>query len=570
MQHASPANDPLAQDETAVWQNGFNLQALNNYQEKCRIYEASLDQQAQKERNHFIIVIPVADRPRHLADCLHSIWQLCQHYHYGGYSEGRFTKVSVLIADDSKQDDALQAHQELSQQYTQKGVETFYFGPEEQQQTLSSLGTEQAQLLTPILGNTPAHAFYHKGASITRNLAYIKLQELATKYHKPLFWFLDSDQELRINLPDGDDEQRPYAVNYFYHLDRLFQQQAISVLTGKVVGDPPVSPSVMAGNFLQDVIAFLQQIKKLDDDSPCAFHTYTQQNCADAAYHDMADLFGFKGEQPAHIYHCPLPTPHNNANCLHDFCSKLSRFFDGEHPTRRSYYQHQKLEETLQPARTVYSGNYLLRPQGLRYFIPFAPLRLRMAGPVLGRIIKSEIGEQFVSANLPLLHRRTVEAVGQSEFRPGIERSADSVDLSGEFERQFFGDIMLFATERLSTSDSPIETWDHETIAQHLLAVEQEMLQRYRDKQQQIMKLIDELDELTRSRSDWPADTAQLLHRFIDNMRHNFSDSSDGYQAIYNATYRAERRQELCDALLSYHDDRRHWQNLLDGRNTQS
>ena len=64
----------------------------------------------------------------------------------------------------------------------------------------------------------------------------------------------------------------------------------------------------------------------------------------------------------------------------------------------------------------------LLTPATLRSFIPFAGLQLRIAGPVLGRLVQAGSGPAFASANLPLLHKRTEEQTGQSEFRPGIDR----------------------------------------------------------------------------------------------------------------------------------------------------
>ena len=41
----------------------------------------------------FVIVVPVADRPEHLADCLDSLAELLRRYPYAG-------RVEVLIADD--------------------------------------------------------------------------------------------------------------------------------------------------------------------------------------------------------------------------------------------------------------------------------------------------------------------------------------------------------------------------------------------------------------------------------------------------------------------------------------
>ena len=71
---------------------------------------------------------------------------------------------------------------------------------------------------------------------------------------------------------------------------------------------------------------------------------------------------------------------------------RLNGFFDGEHPTRKTPYEHESVMDEIRMARTIYTGNYVIRPECLRYYIPFAPLKLRMAGPVLGRIIRAELG----------------------------------------------------------------------------------------------------------------------------------------------------------------------------------
>ena len=51
---------------------------------------------ARSAQHRFIIVIPVADRPRHIRACLDSLHQLLQRYPYGGGD-----RITVLIADDS-------------------------------------------------------------------------------------------------------------------------------------------------------------------------------------------------------------------------------------------------------------------------------------------------------------------------------------------------------------------------------------------------------------------------------------------------------------------------------------
>jgi len=426
--------------EQELWTDNVQPLQLDYYQCMFRQLEQIYAASKQDERYSFIVIIPVADRPQHLDSCLHSLLSLCENFNYGGLENQTYNKVQVLIADDSKYEKNIHEHRQIAEKITQKGLHTVYFGQQEQVDQLQQLTEETREQLSHILGEIEFSAFYHKGASIMRNITYLKLNEMSRDLDHLLFYFIDSDQEFRVKSQSVQGEQDVYAINYFYHLDQIFSNNDISLLTGKVVGDPPVSPAVMAGNFLDDVTGFLQQMSEIDPQHSCQFHNSSRNNVDDASYHDMADLFGFKAVAESYMYHCTIEGKHNHNQCFNNFSEKLNRFFYGEHPTRKSFYQHENLKDTIRPARTVYTGNYIFKPQALAYFIPFATLRLRMAGPVLGRIIKSEIADRFVSANLPMLHKRTVEDIGQSEFRPGVNKKQSIIDLSEEFERQFYGE----------------------------------------------------------------------------------------------------------------------------------
>ncbi|HWR77926.1 MAG TPA: hypothetical protein VN283_12060 [Thiobacillus sp.] len=244
-------------------------------------------------------------------------------------------------------------------------------------------------------------------------------------YAPLLFYTLDADQQFKVKVETADGDGNVCAVNFFAQLDAIFSKTDADVLTGKVVGDPPVSPAVMAGNFLDDVAGFLHEMAASD---PAQSYRPNAANAsdADAAYHDMARLFGFQHPADAYRYRCLLEGTPTNARCFDDFAQRLKSFFHGEHPTRITWYRHQPALESVQPARTVYTGNYVFRPRALNWFIPFAPLRLRMSGPTLGRLMKAGLGNQFVSANLPMLHTRTLDATGEAEFRPGVVTHADS------------------------------------------------------------------------------------------------------------------------------------------------
>ncbi len=459
----------IARFELALWENGFNESLLPSYQSAWRRLEALIAAQGNDTRHHFVIVIPVADNPQQLRTCLDSLLELCRTFGYGGMHDETYQKVSVLIADDTCDPGLIAANQAIAREFDQSGIATTYFGLADQITLMASLPANVP--LTRITGDTSREAFSHKGQAVMRNIAYLKLaQRHATEAHV-LFYTVDADQTFKVNIPKPDGSRNVCAVNFLAQLDAIFSATDALVLTGKVVGDPPVSPAVMAANFLEDVIGFVREMTTSDPHQTYRQQISGTQGSGESAYHDMADLFGFSQVAGAYRYRCALPGSPGNAACFDDFSKRLERFFHGEHPTRITWYDHSDALASVQPARTVYTGNYIFRPEALEWFIPFAPLRLRMSGPSLGRMLRSALGHRFVSANLPMLHTRTMDATGQSEFRPGVVTAQETVELCDEFERQFYGDVMLFTIERLAGMDFPQQEIDQDVVVQTLDAV---------------------------------------------------------------------------------------------------
>ena len=500
-------------------------------------------------RHDFLVVVPVADRPRHLQACLGSLAELRRRFPYDG-------EIAVLVADDSADAASVAAHREIAARFAADGLPVIHFPPEEQVALLRSRGID----LPRVLGDAPPDRFGHKGQGVMRNIAYLKAAELLKdRPGETLIWSIDSDQEFRVNVPADDG----YVVDYFGGLDALFARADTLVATGKVVGDPPVSPAVMTSNFLDDVLAFLERMAALDPAARCGNHGVAPA-AGDAAYHDMADLFGFR---PAahYAYPCPLAGPHSEADCCAHFAGRVNSFFYGEHPTRVSTYQPAELFATIQPARTVYAGNYVFRPAALRYFIPFAALRLRMSGPTLGRILKAELGPRFVSANLPMLHKRTVESGGQSEFRPGIETQAATIDMSGEFERQFYGDVMLFSVEKMM-AEHDIRRLGSAEFPKMLDAMRAEMLERYNARQQAILAKLAQLEQLLADPARWWRHAPERItgfRHFAANVRRNFGAHSSGHARINDGAGWTQWRARLLDGLDHYAADRAAWARLI-------
>ena len=521
---------------------------------------------ASSAQHRFIIVIPVADRPRHIRACLDSLHQLLQRYPYGDGD-----RISVLIADDSAEAAHVAANHSLAAEFSRRGLTTHHFGPDEQMALLATLKTD----LPGVCGAASRENFGHKGQGVMRNIAYLKVAELirSTPADKLLIWSLDSDQEFCVKVATPEGDRKVYAIDYFHDLDTIFSRSDALVLTGKVVGDPPVSPAVMAGNFLADVLGFLQRMAASEPEAACRQHGDAGHAGGEATYHDMADLFGFTQAVDAFRYRCPLAGTHNEADCCAHFAARLNSFFYGEHPTRVSYYQPADLLGSVQPARTVYQGNYVFRPPALKYFAPFATLRLRMSGPTLGRIIQSEIGTRFVSANLPMLHKRTLESGGQSEFRPGIatatEMIAPVIDISGEFERQFYGDVMLFSIERLAR-EQPIRHLTSADLAANTLdAVRAELLEKYNSRQRAIVDRLQVFDDLLHDPARWwnraPQHAAAVADfaAFAANLARNFGPDSAGHLRINADAGWARWRAELLAAIIRYPSDRAAWEAQL-------
>lgn len=532
---------------------------------------------APDERFHFILSIPVADRPAHLRACLESIYQVCEKFGYGGNESGVYGRIKVIVAEDSREEHNIRQHIELVGEYRRKGLQVVHFGQEEQYELLQSIPGDARKKLGNILTTQPGDRFYLKGQAANRNLSVLKCLQLTGDRDRTLYYFVDSDESFCVNRVTGAGEEAVYALNYFHYIDRIFRTTRALVLTGKMVGDPPVSPSVMAANFLDDVTAFFTSLARLRGDHDCRFHGLPQELPAEKAsgaiYHDMAGLFGFENRSAAFPYRCLLEGEHDNASCLRGFTRRLAAFFFGEHLTRKTLFAYGNGFSELTPARTIYPGNTIVNYDGLKYIIPFGHLRLRMSGPTAGRLIAAEIHDRFVSVNLPHLHRRTNEAGLDDTFRPGVElagnEAQDHIDLSNEFERQFFGDLMLFTTEALVRQSDASKPFEKDLLLRVMDEKEKELLTLYEQKHDAILGKSRQLGDLVFSAGHWWLDDPGLagalrqVRAFVDNIDRNFGERSPAWQLIQSVGHRTRRKQQLVEALVNYRGERDAWDGLF-------
>jgi hypothetical protein len=558
--------------EKAMWSPGADLAPLlTGYQALFREQEALIRQRGDDDRHHFILGIPIADRPPHLRACLESIYRICILFGYGGQTNGVWDKITVVVAEDSRDERNIRRHQELVEEYRQKGLQVFHFGLDEQYELLHSLPAEKREQLGHLLTTQPRDKFYRKGQAANRNLSYLKFLQLTENKDRTLYYLVDSDQHFCVNRKTESGEEAVYALNYFHAIDRIFRTTDTLMLTGKLVGDPPVSPSVMAANFLDDVTAFFARLSTLSGDEACQFHGPQGPLPGDAAYHDLAGLFGFDNQAATFPYQCRLSGEHDHSACLKDFAGQLNAFFFGEHLTRKTWFSYGSGFTQLVPARTVYPGNYIVNHAGLKYVIPFGHLRLRMSGPTAGRLIAAEIGGRFASFNMPNLHRRTTEAGLDDDFRPGVEldREQQSVDLSDEFERQFFGDLMLFSTEELVKQVDVNQPFAREAIETVMARKEAELLALYRQKHEAIAARNRQLHDLVFNAGHWWRNSPDLagalrqVQAFIGNIERNFGEHAPAWGQIQSAEHRARRKRQIVEALMNYRAERDAWDSLF-------
>jgi hypothetical protein len=251
------------------------------------------------------------------------------------------------------------------------------------------------------------------------------------------------------------------------------------------------------------------------------------------------------------------------------FRAAAQRLLFGEHLTRRTWFAYGSGFTQLAPARTIYPGNYIVNYAGLKYVIPFSHLRLRMSGPTAGRLIAAEIGSRFASFNMPNLHRRTTEAGLTDDFRPGVELDEVSVDLSNEFERQFFGDLMLFSTEALVRKADVARPFAEDVIEAVVEQKEAELLALYQQKHDAIVEKNRQLAALVFESGHWwlraheLTDALRQVRAFVDNIDRNFGEHALAWRQIQSAEHRAARKRQIVEALMNYRAERNAWDSLF-------
>ena len=136
----------------------------------------------------------------------------------------------MVVAEDSREQRHIDAHQALAAEYRHKGLDVIHFGQAEQYQLLQAIPEHLRSHLGRLLTTQPADRFYLKGQAANRNLSYLKLLQLTRDRERTLYYFVDSDQSFLVNRQSRAGAQPVAALNYFYYIDRIFSTTDILML----------------------------------------------------------------------------------------------------------------------------------------------------------------------------------------------------------------------------------------------------------------------------------------------------------------------------------------------------
>jgi hypothetical protein len=134
--------------------------------------------------------------------------------------------------------------------------------------------------------------------------------------------------------------------------------------------------------------------------------------------------------------------------------------------------------------------------------------------------------------------------------------------MSGEFERQFYGDVMLFSVEKLAPEDGLCRPASAD-FSRTLDETRTGMLARYNERQQAILDKLGRLEMLLDDHSIWWHNKAAGFRQFAANVRRNFGDASSGHARINDTADWTQWRGKLLDTLTHYAEDRAAWSQLL-------
>ena len=146
---------------------------------------------------------------------------------------------------------------------------------------------------------------------------------------------------------------------------------------------------------------------------------------------------------------------------------------------------------------------------------------------------------------------------------------AATTDVSDEFERQFYGDVMLFSIQRLVEDGFPGARLSRRHVESTLQEVDAELRERYADKQAKIETRLAELSQCLHDPARWwhsaTASTVAvpLFGAFIEGMRRNFGSDAASRSRIDSPQIKRQWHGQQAQAIVGLSDAHAVWQRAL-------
>lgn len=429
--------------ETAGWRKVAIAEALavaSGYgaEELAALANATRSAPPRSLGGHIWIVVAYCRRPRALARLLRSLRVELRRTGRSG------SDITVLIFEDGgPQRDEVAATIDLYDHAG--GLSMRYISMDEADRALHAAGIRWNAHTRLLFGGEGASS---RGAQATANVAKVFLRRVLGVDRRDVIWHIDSDEEFggAVLTPANRIGRRDGLFDYFGSLEAILDQHPESLVSLKVTGDPPMSPSVMSASLMGDLCAAMSM--NWSDLSCRALDVRHYDNDL-YPYYDIGTVRRLRTRELPAVYPPALGEEDDSPRAL---VAALSRHVFGVHATRPILYhprgtlldRETGVDRRVEGSDIINPGNVVYRSAGLQYPYPLAGLRLRMGGPLAG--IMTEMLEPGVvkRAFLPLYHNRAPRTE-VPEYRAGVTSAASGVDGTEEARRQILGDVLLHA-----------------------------------------------------------------------------------------------------------------------------
>lgn len=375
-----------------------------------------------------------------------------------------------------------------------------------------------------------------KWSGSTMNVGRLLLNKIMDKKND-IVWFIDSDEEFSILTKDTNSfKVVPHAFSAFHSLEEIFQQYNPDIVTGKITWDPAFSAPQMIRTQLIDLLA--------DNKDILPVHAYHHEN---RAYNDLS-LFS-QAELPRN-YSTGYPLlPFEDRWILSNH--PAHSILLGHHISRPICYSNPdallhdgSVDRKVYIGDIIWPGNVAGTHKLLRFPSPFVESKIRLSGPILGKLI-TKMGESIHTANIPTYHRRIsdINDLGHG-FRGGTTHKEDLIDISSLRAKQIEGDIIAKYLDKCGQR--------YNTIDRNLFSeVSKEVFDLYKKQMQDIQELVKQID-WTNDYSLWFLKKS-LLYSLEHVQKHMSDDIINSLNEILHHlnsfTYDLEKRNKLIDSI---------------------